>query len=235
MIEQVEEQVENTEGLWTRCTASLREQVSDATWQMWLSNVAPIGLDHGEMTLGVPNGVVRERVESRFLPLIEETLATVAGEPIHVHLLVADRPTGYLSDAERLPARPEPPVPGSPSEGRPEGGRSVRVVPLGTPLPVSLDPRFTFDTFVAAPSNRLAHAAAQSVAEIPGRSYNPLFIYGASGLGKTHLLHAIGNYVGEHFHSHRVLYVTTETFLNDFVDVAAHVGHHRLQAPVPGV
>ena len=217
MIEQVEEQVENTEGLWTRCTASLREQVSDATWQMWLSNVAPIGLDHGEMTLGVPNGVVRERVESRFLPLIEETLATVAGEPIHVHLLVADRPTGYLSDPERLPARPESPAPGS--FGREPGARPVRSgrAPRDASA-VSLDPRFTFDTFVAAPSNRLAHAAAQSVAEIPGRSYNPLFIYGASGLGKTHLLHAIGNYVGEHFHTHRVLYVTTETFLNDFVD-----------------
>jgi chromosomal replication initiator protein len=83
---------------------------------------------------------------------------------------------------------------------------------------VSLDPRFTFETFVAASSNRLAHAAAQAVAETPGRSYNPLFVYGDSGLGKTHLLHAIGNYVQENFPQRKVLYVTTETFMNDFVD-----------------
>jgi len=83
---------------------------------------------------------------------------------------------------------------------------------------VRLDPRFTFETFVSASSNRLAFAAAQTVAETPGRSYNPLFIHGASGLGKTHLLHAIGNYVLENYPTHRVLYVTTETFLNDFVE-----------------
>jgi len=83
---------------------------------------------------------------------------------------------------------------------------------------VSLDPRYTFESFVAASSNRLAHAAAQAVAETPGRSYNPLFIYGDSGLGKTHLLHAIGNYVQSNFSSRKVLYVTTETFMNDFVD-----------------
>ena len=83
---------------------------------------------------------------------------------------------------------------------------------------VQLDPKFTFETFVAASSNRLAHAAAQAVAETPGRSYNPLFIYGDCGLGKTHLLHAIGNYVTENYSRRKVLYVTTETFMNDFVD-----------------
>ena len=83
---------------------------------------------------------------------------------------------------------------------------------------MQLDPKFVFETFVAASSNRLAHAAAQAVAETPGRSYNPLFIYGDSGLGKTHLLHAIGNYVSENFTRRKVLYVTTETFMNDFVD-----------------
>jgi chromosomal replication initiator protein len=81
-----------------------------------------------------------------------------------------------------------------------------------------LDPRFTFDAFVSASSNRLPLAAAQTVAETPGKAYNPLFIYGASGLGKTHLLHAIGNYVQENFPVRTVLYVTTETFMNDFVD-----------------
>ncbi len=92
-------------------------------------------------------------------------------------------------------------------------GRRARESPA-----VQLDSKFTFETFVAASSNRLAHAAAQAVAETPGRSYNPLFIYGDSGLGKTHLLHAIANYVTENYPRRKVLYVTTETFMNDFVD-----------------
>jgi chromosomal replication initiator protein len=83
--------------------------------------------------------------------------------------------------------------------------------------PARLDPRMTFDSFVPGSSNRLAFAAAQSVAETPGRAYNPLMIYGNSGLGKTHLLHAIGNYVQENYPGRKVLYVSTETFLNDFI------------------
>ncbi|HLN16381.1 MAG TPA: chromosomal replication initiator protein DnaA [Acidimicrobiales bacterium] len=201
--------MDETNGLWTRCSASLREQVSDATWQMWLSNIEPLAFSGGVMSLGVMNGVVRERVETRFLPLIEQTLGTVAGQPVRVRLQVLE--LGPTVRAEPGPV--ETPVTRENGSARRPGtvaGRDNGAV--------MLDPRFTFDNFVAASSNRLAHAAAQSVAEIPGRSYNPLFIYGASGLGKTHLLHAIGNYVQENFTKDRVLYVTTETFLNDFVD-----------------
>ena len=108
------------------------------------------------------------------------------------------------------PAQPE-------ATTRPAPAPQVTTNGRETPA-VQLDPKFVFETFVAASSNRLAHAAAQAVAETPGRSYNPLFIYGDSGLGKTHLLHAIGNYVSENFSRRKVLYVTTETFMNDFVD-----------------
>jgi chromosomal replication initiator protein len=204
-----EEQVNESHGLWTLCTASLREQVSDTTWQLWLSSIEPMSLDGEVMVLGVPNAVVRERVESRFLPLIEETLAAMAGHPVKAQLQVVDRTIGPPVED---PASPAPPV----VERRPTQ-ESAPPAHKET-VSVSLDPRFTFDTFVAASSNRLAHAAAQAVAETPGRSYNPLFIYGDSGLGKTHLLHAIGNYVQENFPVRKVLYVTTETFMNDFVD-----------------
>ncbi len=206
--------MERSNGLWTRCIASLREQVSEATWQMWLSSVEPITVTDtghdGVLVLGVPNSAVRDRVESRFVPLIEGTLASIAGQTVKVRLQVLNE----------VP----PPVPASYSMPEPTGvtgdGRSD---PTPTNAPretksVSLDSRFSFDTFVAASSNRLAHAAAQAVAETPGRSYNPLYIYGDSGLGKTHLLHAIGNYVRENFPKRTVLYVTTETFMNDFVD-----------------
>jgi chromosomal replication initiator protein len=228
-----EEQVDETSGLWTRCAAPLREQVSDTTWQMWLSGIQPISYDGSTMVLAVPNAVVRDRVESRFLPLIAQTVSSATGHTVAVHLRVTDRPVADVADTHGfrrsfdgavVAVVPEPavvdPSQDAASAAAPAGRDRARPPTPGAKegAAVSLDHRFTFESFVAASSNRLAHAAAQAVAEIPGRSYNPLFIYGDSGLGKTHLLHAIGNYVQENFSTRTVLYVTTETFMNDFVD-----------------
>lgn len=199
--------------LWTRCTGSLRDQVSENTWQLWLSGIEPVAFTDGVFVLSVPNGLIRERVESRYLPMIEDTLANEVGAPVRGRLEVQEvapavAETG-LDDTFGLP-------PERAAEPQGDFGAPARA---GKESPaVQLDSKFTFETFVAASSNRLAHAAAQAVAETPGRSYNPLFIYGDSGLGKTHLLHAIGNYVTENYPRRKVLYVTTETFMNDFVD-----------------
>jgi chromosomal replication initiator protein len=186
--------------LWTRCTGSLRDQVSESTWQLWLSGIEPVAYTDGVFILSVPNGLIRERVESRYLPMIEDTLANEVGTPVRGRLEVQDPvpdPTEDPSD-QILGRRPEP----EPA-AQPERAPAAR---LGRESPaVQLDSKFTFETFVAASSNRLAHAAAQAVAETPGRSYNPLFIYGDSGLGKTHLLHAIGNYVTENYPRRKVL------------------------------
>ena len=187
--------------------------MSESTWQLWLSGIEPVAFTDGVFTLSVPNGLIRERVESRYLPMIEDTLANEVGAPVRGRLEVQEiAPTAAepgLDQILGLPAEPAPePQPEAGTPGR--GGRESPAV--------QLDSKFTFETFVAASSNRLAHAAAQAVAETPGRSYNPLFIYGDSGLGKTHLLHAIGNYVTENYPRRKVLYVTTETFMNDFVD-----------------
>jgi chromosomal replication initiator protein len=199
--------------LWNRCTGSLREQVSETTWQLWLSGIEPVDFDEGVFVLSVPNGLIRERVETRYLPMIEDTLANEVGAPVR----------GRLEVQEREPDEPELEeflgVAATPVENHTRPAPVPKNVARGRETPaVQLDPKFVFETFVAASSNRLAHAAAQAVAETPGRSYNPLFIYGDSGLGKTHLLHAIGNYVSENFSRRKVLYVTTETFMNDFVD-----------------
>ncbi len=198
--------------LWNRCTGSLREQVSETTWQLWLSGIEPVTFADGVFVLSVPNGLILERVETRYLPMIEDTLANEVGSPVRGRLEVQhhepDEPE--LEEFLGVPAQAEVNARLAPAPQVTTNGRESPAV--------QLDPKFVFETFVAASSNRLAHAAAQAVAETPGRSYNPLFIYGDSGLGKTHLLHAIGNYVSENFSRRKVLYVTTETFMNDFVD-----------------
>ncbi len=206
-----------TEGLWMLCSEALREQVSDAIWQAYLSGITPLAVKDTEIVLGVPNTLIRDRVESRFLGLIQDTVTGTVGRDLVVQLevvapaleLVDESPSGAEATAANAPAV-SPPA-GDNAAARPFG-RGDR------PGPAILDPRYTFDTFVIASSNRFAHAAAQSVAESPARSYNPLFIYGDAGLGKTHLLHAIGNYVLENFAGRHVRYVTTETYMNEFVD-----------------
>lgn len=221
--------MDESEALWNRCAAPLREQVSDTTWQMWLSGIKPVSYDGATLVLGVPNGVVRDRVQSRFLPLIEQTVAVAAGHAVGLEVQTFDLGPELAVDHGVVAALRLSGVPTSVSIAVPGANDAAWPPPTTAKAglnqeraregaAVSLDPRFTFDSFVAASSNRLAYAAAQAVAETPGRSYNPLFIYGDSGLGKTHLLHGIGNYVRENFPAHTVLYVTTETFMNDFVD-----------------
>ncbi len=213
----------DTDELWILCSEALREQVSDSIWQAYLSGITPLSIEDDEIVLGVPNTLIRDRVESRFLGLIQDTLTGTVGRDLVVQLeVVAPEPQSAEDllpvDRSPLPSAPVPSdaVPPSPwrerSPAQPTNGRP------GTFESPVLDPRYTFDTFVIASSNRFAHAAAQSVAESPAQSYNPLFIYGDAGLGKTHLLHAIGNYVLDNFSGRHVRYLTTETYMNEFVD-----------------
>jgi chromosomal replication initiator protein len=221
-----EAHVNDTESLWILCSEALREQVSDAIWQAYLSGITPLSIKESEIVLGVPNTLIRDRVESRFLGLIQDTVTGTVGRDLEVQLEVV---APVYEPVEESPPVVDPGVMGVGARSgggfaagsslwheapkRPGGERSGDRIDF----PV-LDPRYTFDTFVIASSNRFAHAAAQSVAESPARSYNPLFIYGDAGLGKTHLLHAIGNYVLENFSGRHVRYVTTETYMNEFVD-----------------
>jgi chromosomal replication initiator protein len=212
--------VNETEGLWILCSEALREQVSEAIWQAYLSGITPLSMADNSMVLGVPNTLIRDRVESRFLGLIRDTVGSTVGSPLEIKLEVV-APL-YEPSEDALPGHdpsdgkaPSGSIPSRNDNAASRGGASQGRSRFDSPV---LDARYTFDTFVIASSNRFAHAAAQSVAEAPARSYNPLFIYGDAGLGKTHLLHAIGNYVLENFNGRHVRYVSTETFMNEFVD-----------------
>ncbi len=211
--------VNDMNDLWKRCGDTLREQLSDATWRTWLQALSPESYDGDLLVLNAPSSLVRDRVENRYIGLIGAAATEAAARPVKVRLDIAPVATAdplqlasLFDDEDRpspLPAASEPTT----RPGRGTGRRAVDDGDVG-----ALDARYTFEAFVIGSSNRFAHAAAQAVAEMPAKSYNPLFIHGDAGLGKTHLLHAIGNYIRENFAGRRVRYVSTETFLNEFVD-----------------
>jgi chromosomal replication initiator protein len=219
--------VNDTNDLWKRCADALREQVSDATWRTWLTGLVPQAYDGDLLVLTAPSTLVRDRIENRFLGLIAAAVSDVAAQQVTVRLDVAESAVVEPVADEFGSLREEEPGPAV-TGGPPRRKRWPDDATTG-----GLDPRYGFDSFVIGSSNRFAHAAALSVAEMPARSYNPLFIHGGAGLGKTHLLHAIGNYVRENFVGRHVRYVSTETFMNEFVDAirnnttAAFKRHYR--------
>lgn len=211
-------QVDEAEVLWKACAELIREQVSEAVWLTSFNGIEPLGLTDGTLMLAVPSSVVKDRIETRYYAVVKGALADTGWPEIEIRLKVrTDRldDVPVVVEAPTLPwgAPATEPLPARPGADR-RGAGDDRVAEPGTPA----NPRYTFDAFVTGTSNRFAQAAALAVAETPARSYNPLFIYGDAGLGKTHLLQAIAHYVGEHYPSHSIRYVATEHFLNQYVD-----------------
>ncbi len=213
-------QAEQAEQLWTACAGALREQVSEAVWMTTFSAVLALRVDGNQLRIAVPNSLVKERIENRYLTVVNGVLGDIGkpGMQLVIEVRTDDAP-GHVEPAQasvdeagtdsvhnpdrNLLINPEVPVENTEQSGE---------------LGLKVSPRYTFDAFVTGTSNRFAHAAAMSVAETPARSYNPLFIYGDAGLGKTHLLQAISNYVRENYVTYQVRYVSTEQFLNQYVE-----------------
>jgi chromosomal replication initiator protein len=205
--------------IWDRGSATLREQLAPATWAAWFPGVRPLGFDGETLLLSVPSSLAAERIHSSYSGMLTDAIRDSTGVTVRVELLVETAPK------EHETALPPPPLPLAVDDPEPEPVAPLTAPPstasddtAATWAPGTLNSRYTFDQFVIGASNRFAHAAALSVAESPGRSYNPLFIYGPAGLGKTHLLHAIGHHVRTVFRNKRVRYVSTESFMNEFVD-----------------
>ncbi len=174
--------------VWTDVSERLRDALGERTFETWLGQVRPGGLSAAELVIEVPNDFTREWIEGHFLSLIRSSVRDVVGSERAIRLTVP--PDGAPGDSE------------VPAPARVEG----------------LNARYSFDTFVIGSSNRFAHAAALAVAEAPAKAYNPLFIYGGTGLGKTHLLQAIVGYVSRHSPRLSARYVTSETLTNDFIN-----------------
>jgi chromosomal replication initiator protein len=205
-------QVSDAQHLWNAAAQILRAQVSEAVWHSTFSDARPVNLDGALLVVAVPSSLVKERVQGRYEAMVRDALSEV-GFP-GVELFIEVMPDEVEAPRDLL----ESLMPASQSDMSDMSPAMLALEPMPTRTAADLNPRYTFEAFVTGTSNRFAHAAALSVAETPARSYNPLFIYGAAGLGKTHLLHAIGNYVKQNYAHYQVRYVSTEVFLNEFVD-----------------
>lgn len=214
-----EPQVEDAESLWTAVSQLLRAQVSDAVWYSTFNDVHALPDEEGVLRLAVPSGTVRDKIMSRYLPIVLDALAEIgAGSKSLVVDVVAPEPSSD-DTAEQLVLVGTAAQPTTPGTTTPRRNKTVEVANVEElAMRAGLNPRYTFETFVRGASNSFALAAAQRVAETPARSYNPLFVYGSAGLGKTHLLHAIGHYVLQNYSHYQVRYISTETFLNEYVD-----------------
>jgi chromosomal replication initiator protein len=209
----VEHPIELTaETLWRDVSARLQDALNETTYGTWFGGVTGTELGDEAFVLAVPNDFTREWIEGHFLDLIRAAAKDASGTERRVQLRV---------ESPDVPIAPA--AIGDEEDQRAElAGVAQQKLPPPLPVPraelAGINPKYTFDSFVIGSSNRFAHAAALAVAEAPAQAYNPLFIYGHTGLGKTHLLHAIANYVGEHSRDSTVRYVTSETFMNDFIN-----------------
>ncbi|MBC7242773.1 MAG: chromosomal replication initiator protein DnaA [Anaerolineae bacterium] len=191
----------NPNQIWQAALGELQLQMTRATFETWVKQTSVIGFEDGVFIIGVQSNFAKEWLENRLLGLIKRTLTNLMGRSVEVRFAV--HPKSYeLSEQEAGPLLTDT---------------------LWTPAAYArssaeaqLNEKYTFETFVVGPNNRLAHAAARSVAERPAAAYNPLFLYGGVGLGKTHLLHAIGHYALQHGRS--VRYVSSEQFTNELIN-----------------
>ena len=182
------------ENIWQEALLHLAQQLNRAAFDAWFRQAKPVSINRDIFTLALPNEFARDYVAGRFLPTLKLVIQEVLKREIEVKL-VALNPSQDFTAEERVDA----PAPAVEEQ-------------------FNLNPKYTFDTFVVGNSNRFAHAAAFAVAEAPAKAYNPLFLYGGVGLGKTHLLQAIGHQARKHPNYVKVAYVTSEHFTNELIN-----------------
>lgn len=204
----------DSDDVWTQVTLSLRSQLAESVWFSTFQDVTPLQSDTDTLRLLAPSAYVRDRILTRYLPLVTEALQESNEGHRRVEIDVKATDAYVEADPEQITPNSVAPVASSTADPVQDSATLSRNLVSDA----GLNPRYTFETFVRGASNQFALAAAQRVAETPARSYNPLFIYGTAGLGKTHLLHAIGHYVHANYQHHEVRYVSTETFMNEYVD-----------------
>jgi chromosomal replication initiator protein len=194
--------------LWDQILARIETKVNRHSFYTWFQPTSFLAEDQASVSVRVPNGLFKDWLTKHYSGVIAEALAEVRKPQLAVHF-VAD---AHAPDPGAIPLSPE------------------EVAALQSPAPppplptqsAGLNPRYTFDTFIVGSSNQFAHAASRAVAEAPSRSYNPLFIYGGVGLGKTHLMHAVGHYVLQHDRNLKLTYISSERFMNEMINAVRY-------------
>lgn len=213
--------------IWDQALDRMRPRVSPQNYDMWLAPIEYVSWESGRLKLRAPNSYVRLWFESNFLDAVRSEVQTVTGETVAIEFA----PDGPEARPEpREPARPPDLGPPSPATAEPSPP-SLAVaaverqppsadpeIPTGPPETATLNPRYSFETFVAGPSNQLAFAASQAAASSFPPKYNPVFLCGGAGLGKTHLLHAIGHRHLSLRPEARVVYLSSERFMNEYIN-----------------
>jgi chromosomal replication initiator protein len=206
------------DALWAKITESLRQQVRTPVFETWIKAVEPQSYENGVLVLTMPSEFASGWLAQRYGALIKASLQSVVGHPAEVRLTPAPAPApvGQSASSSWSVGTTAPA-----SNTEPSPGMSVadNLLPSGpNEYLARLNPKYVFEAFVVGNSNRFAHAACLAVSEMPSRAYNPLFIYGGVGLGKTHLMHAIGHRILQDRPDGRVLYVSAETFTNEVIN-----------------
>jgi|APCry1669189665_1035243.scaffolds.fasta_scaffold01471_3 chromosomal replication initiator protein len=199
--------------LWDQLAEVIRGRVSPDSFDRWFSGVSLLSFTSEEVTLGVPNPIHQFFIESNYSTLLSSALVEAFGSPRKLILdsvqETQSSPEGVESHGEEMPVEAQ-------SEFKPQAATNKAVGGAGNPT--GMNPSYTFESFIVGANNQFAHAASQAVANSPARTYNPLFIYGGSGLGKTHLLQSIGHQILAERKGSRVVYLRSEQFTNEFID-----------------
>ena len=196
------------DSLWEKLCAVIRTRVSHDSFERWFSNVTLISATPDSVTLGVPNPIHQFFIESNYSDLLSGALSEICGSRVTLHLQSLQEGSG------------EPEEKASLQKGAGTAGSTAAKRPQvkAAPAPTGMNPSYTFESFIVGANNQFAHAAANAVANAPARTYNPLFIYGGPGLGKTHLLQAIGHHLLSVKKGAKVVYLRSEQFTNEFID-----------------
>lgn len=189
-------------GIWDDVIARVRDDLPEVEFRTWFSNVGLVGIEDGAFVISVPTTFIRDWVKSRYAPSIENALKELGVASPRLAFQVVP---GKAAEQQDLFSAPPP-----------SGAR-----PASLPPRPQLNPKYVFNNFIVGENNNFAHAAAFAVAEAPGKAYNPLFLYGDSGLGKTHLMNAVGHAVAERYPHMSIEYVTTEAFANQMIGAIA--------------
>ena len=180
--------------LWREALALLEPEISPISFQTWIEPIVPVSINGNTVVLRIDESFIKSMVETRFFSLIENAVKHIMGPDYRVCVISGDEQPPTEKKAEE-------------SAKRNENGFSS-----------NLNPKYVFSSFVVGNSNRMAHAAALAVAMKPAEAYNPFFLYGGVGLGKTHLMHSIAHYILDHNPNAKVLYASCETFTNELIN-----------------